>query len=118
MNDPFYKKYQEKINQELPKGFDQRFFKKLDNANTAKKPFWNLKWISALSSACVILIIFLVKTNIDQKETKFNEMLALGQHAELLENLDIYVTIDELNLPEDLTEEEWDILLEGSNEAS
>ena len=103
----------EKLFEDKPQNMDSLFWKEFKAQfplKEEKPPLWEkyLSYLAPLSLA--LLIIFTI--NLQQYQLRPLDIQQISQNQELLENLDLYSDVLEDGVL-DLTEEEWDVLLDG-----
>lgn len=108
----FFKALSKKVEQDIPHNVDERINREIEKRSKKKFSFM----MPAVVTACLVIAItsgVLYKES--QKQFSFDTM-EIAMQQDLLEDLELIVASDteELDLLE-LSDEEWEIILEGEN---
>lgn len=104
----FYSLLKKKSRAELPEGFDQRFFDKLEKQIRPRPSA--LEWLLPLAFASMLILIIYRTSSIHHRPQILSAQVM--QEVEFLENMELLETLQEV----ELSEVEWEILL-GENSA-
>lgn len=104
-----------KLERRKPLGFNTRFWSKFNSEFSEEKtPFLNWNLNKLVPTAALCLLVLLVALNYEKivnyyrpPGENFYSASAILDNEEMIEDLDMFLTLEDM----DLTEEEWEILL-------